>query len=199
MFYIFHFHDIDLLHYCVNFMKKNVMLCLVTGITQGATTRPGLPGTNTVLPTAANPTSNNSNLSVCNCLFYLPNLFYFLSTDASCHYADIAFVVDTSGSIGAVNWQRLLQFVEDVVNIFRIGPSDARVLEPVKLSLDNICLKAFPSNGMVFQVGVVTFGFTAHPQFGLNVYQDKPSLINAIRNIQWLDEQTNTSGGIWYV
>lgn len=49
------------------------------------------------------------------------------------------------------------------------------------------------------QIGVVQFGDSAVLQFHLNHYHDKASVIGALRNIPWLDAQTNTSGGIWYM
>ena len=59
----------------------------------------------------------------------LLHLFFLYQTifSGTCHFADIVFVVDSSGSIGAVNWRRLLQFVADVVKLFQIGGSNARV------------------------------------------------------------------------
>jgi len=57
--------------------------------------------------------------------------------------ADIIFVLDTSSSEGAAHFQEELDFVSDFVKQFDIGPSDV-------------------------QVGMVTFGTTAHSEFYLS-------------------------------
>ncbi|WAR30003.1 MATN1-like protein [Mya arenaria] len=36
--------------------------------------------------------------------------------------ADVAFILDSSGSIGATNYQKMLQFVRDVTSKFDVGP-----------------------------------------------------------------------------
>ena len=46
------------------------------------------------------------------------------------------------------------------------------------------------------QIGVVTYGNKAHIQFYLNTYENSQTITNAIDNINWLQENTNTSGGI---
>lgn len=44
-----------------------------------------------------------------------------------CHYVDLVFIVDSSGSIGPTNWQDILQFMASIVNVLTIGPNDAQV------------------------------------------------------------------------
>lgn len=84
---------------------------------------------------------------------------------------DIVFVLDSSGSIQINNWLLLLNFTKNVTDGFKIGPKHT-------------------------QVGVVVYGNKARGVFNLNEYQDKNSLKNAIDNIKYLNQNTNTSGGI---
>ena len=41
--------------------------------------------------------------------------------------ADIAFIVDSSGSIGRRNWARMLQFLKDMVKAFNVGPDKTHI------------------------------------------------------------------------
>lgn len=91
--------------------------------------------------------------------------------DESCDLVDIVFVLDSSGSIKPPNWKRLLSFTKNVTDNFRIGPQYTRV-------------------------GVVVYGNKAKPVFHLNKYSDKKLLGDAILGIRYLDQNTNTSGGI---
>ncbi|CAD5114775.1 DgyrCDS3819 [Dimorphilus gyrociliatus] len=91
--------------------------------------------------------------------------------DETCDLVDIVFVLDSSGSIKPPNWLRLLSFTKNVTDNFRIGPTFTRV-------------------------GVVVYGNKAKPVFHLNEYSDKKLLGNAILGIKYLDQNTNTSGGI---
>ena len=59
---------------------------------------------------------------------------------------DLVFVVDSSGSILRNNWQLVLQFMQNIVNDFTIGPND-------------------------IQIGVTLFGNNVEPQFQLNTYR----------------------------
>ena len=77
------------------------------------------------------------------------------------------FVLDSSGSIGASNFQNMRNFVTTVVNALEIGPGRS-------------------------QVGVIVFSSTARVQFNLNTYSDKPSLLSAITRIPFLSGGTNT-------
>lgn len=96
---------------------------------------------------------------------------YFILLDEVCDFVDIVFVLDSSGSIKIDNWRRLLSFTKNVTEGFKIGPANT-------------------------QVGVVVYGNKAKGVFNLNEYQDKDSLGNAIDNIRYLNQNTNTSGGI---
>lgn len=128
----------------------------------------------------------------------------------ACHYADLIFVLDGSGSVGSANFQRLLQFVTDVVNRFSVGLYSAQVSSllyfynhcftlTMTVVFYNYCPHRYCSVlCLPLQIGVVEFGDTAKIEFNLNTYSDKASVIAAVRNIKWLDSETNTSGGIWY-
>ena len=41
--------------------------------------------------------------------------------------ADIVFLLDESGSVGAANFQKMLSFVQNVAKSFTIGPNDVQV------------------------------------------------------------------------
>ena len=41
--------------------------------------------------------------------------------------ADVAFIVDSSGSIGRRNWLKMLQFLKDMVKAFNVGPDKTHV------------------------------------------------------------------------
>ena len=85
---------------------------------------------------------------------------------------DIAFILDSSGSVGKSNWQTILDFVKDVSRTFHI-------------SSDHV------------QVGIVSFGNDATLHVQLNDFDNINDLTAAIDRIPWKDQWTNTSGGIW--
>ena len=41
--------------------------------------------------------------------------------------ADVAFLVDSSGSIGRRNWGRMLYFLKDMVKAFNVGPDKTHI------------------------------------------------------------------------
>lgn len=49
------------------------------------------------------------------------------------------------------------------------------------------------------QIGIVTFGNKAYPQFQLNTYETKDEILSAIDDVEWKNENTNTSGAIRYM
>lgn len=82
------------------------------------------------------------------------------------------FVLDSSGSVGASNWQLMLKFVQDVINIFTIGKDEV-------------------------QVGVDIYAHTNSTEIKLNSYQSKTQLLNAVKTISFLKGgNTYTSAGI---
>ena len=88
---------------------------------------------------------------------------------------DLVYIVDSSGSINykdARNWDTMLEFLVNVTRQFTIGPDDV-------------------------QVGLVLFSDDAHVEWDLTRYQDQASLINAIRNVRYLDEETNLNDALY--
>lgn len=90
----------------------------------------------------------------------------------NCIQGDIVFLIDSSGSIKIENWQFVLNFVNDIIDKMGVGPQKT-------------------------QVGVCTFGNKAHVIFNLNNYTDPAQMKAAVSSAKFLDENTNTSGGIW--
>ena len=88
--------------------------------------------------------------------------------------ADIVFLLDASGSIGNLSFERQLDFVSQYVNIFPIGTNDV-------------------------QIGIVIYSDLPHLEFNLNNYTDSTSLQSAIQNIPYIRGTTNTAGAIEYV
>ena len=84
------------------------------------------------------------------------------------------FVVDSSGSINYKdenNWGTVLQFIVDITGFFTIGPNDV-------------------------QVALVLFSTAANVEWGLTRYRDKTSLINAIRNVPYIGDETNLNDAL---
>ena len=84
---------------------------------------------------------------------------------------DMVFVLDASGSIGSVNFERMKQTIEDIVSQLTIGPTTTRV-------------------------AVVVFASSASLIFNLNRYTEKEALIEAIRDLQYTDGGTNTADAL---
>ena len=88
---------------------------------------------------------------------------------------DLNFAVDSSGSINYKhpnNWDLALQFVANVSSEFTIGPNDV-------------------------QVAFVLFGDAATVEWDLTRYRDKPSLIQAILTMRYLDATTNLNDALY--
>ena len=85
--------------------------------------------------------------------------------------ADLVFVLDSSGSIGPENWARVLNFTQSIVSEFPIAPE-------------------------LVQIGVNYYGNGANLAFNLNDYTTVEEVNAAIASIPWLNQNTNTSGGI---
>ena len=81
--------------------------------------------------------------------------------------ADIAFILDSSGSIGQTNYNKMLDFVKDVVNQFDIGSNKIRVATEI-------------------------FSDRTYVQFNFNKYMTKAPLTQAISNIPYKRGTTNT-------
>ena len=54
--------------------------------------------------------------------------FFFVFADKDCRaIVDVAFVIDSSGSIGPANWERMKQFLKAVVSKLDISPTATRI------------------------------------------------------------------------
>lgn len=90
----------------------------------------------------------------------------------NCIQGDVIFVVDSSGSIGIDNWKLVLQFIVEAIKRMDVKPQGTRV-------------------------GVVTYGNRAHIIFNLNNFTTAAQMEQPVLNAKFLDENTNTSGGIY--
>ena len=89
----------------------------------------------------------------------------------------MVFVLDSSGSITGENWELVLNFIKDVIsNISEIGPFHT-------------------------PVAVMSYATKVSNCFNLNTYSNKEDVLDAINNANfpWKDEETNTSGALWYM
>ena len=88
---------------------------------------------------------------------------------------DLAFVLDSSGSVGFSNFQITKQFVENVTNTFAVGAQETRV-------------------------GAITFSGFATISFQLNnTFANRSELVQAIRDIVYFDipgPSTNTADAL---
>ncbi|XP_070174899.1 cartilage matrix protein-like [Littorina saxatilis] len=81
--------------------------------------------------------------------------------------ADIVFVMDASGSVGSENFQRMREFVRDLVDALDIGPNNIRV-------------------------GVQKYSSGTNTEFNLSDYYDKEDMKNATMSIVYTGGSTNT-------
>ena len=81
------------------------------------------------------------------------------------------FALDSSGTVGSVNFLNLLNFVVDVVDQYNIGASATRV-------------------------GIVRYSSTAEISVSLNQFNSKVALVNAILNIAFIGGSTGTDVAI---
>ena len=82
------------------------------------------------------------------------------------------FVLDSSGSIGSANFQKIRNFVEAVVNDLEIGPTRT-------------------------QVGVIVFSSSASMAFNLSTYSTREELTSAISCIPYIGGGTNTAAALY--
>uniref|UniRef100_K1PKC1 Collagen alpha-6(VI) chain n=1 Tax=Magallana gigas TaxID=29159 RepID=K1PKC1_MAGGI len=93
----------------------------------------------------------------------------------ACHgnKADIMFLLDSSASEGATNFQHQLEFVQNFTDKFDIGPD-------------------------AVQIGLATFSTKPHGYFWLNTYQNKTDLVNATGYVPYLPGSTFTDLGLQF-
>uniref|UniRef100_A0AAQ6ACW7 Uncharacterized protein n=1 Tax=Amphiprion ocellaris TaxID=80972 RepID=A0AAQ6ACW7_AMPOC len=81
--------------------------------------------------------------------------------------ADIVMLVDESGSISPPDFWKMLQFVDDIIKIFNIGPD-------------------------AVQIGLTLFTDTQRTMWQLNTYQTKQSLLKAVDSLEQRGGGTKT-------
>ena len=74
----------------------------------------------------------------------------------------MAFVFDSSGSVGETNFEREKQFAVDVTKTFTIGPSDTRI-------------------------ATIAFSGFAEISFFFDTHQNKSAVINALEEVEYFD------------
>ncbi len=82
------------------------------------------------------------------------------------------FVLDSSGSIGSTNFQKIRNFVNMVISDLDIGPRRT-------------------------QVGVIVFSTDVYVSFNLNSYSNRESLTSAVNRIPYLNRGTNTADALY--
>lgn len=88
--------------------------------------------------------------------------------------ADIVFLVDASGSVGATNFKKELEFVSTILSNFTIDP-------------DHV------------QVGVVTFDSKTYLRIKLNQYNNTQSIRNAVKGIPYTGQLTKTDIALQFI
>ncbi|KAI0225937.1 Zinc metalloproteinase dpy-31 [Lamellibrachia satsuma] len=91
--------------------------------------------------------------------------------DNMCGPVDLAFLIDSSGSIGKVNWPKILNFMKMFSSKLTVSPDRARI-------------------------SVISFGNDATLHFRLNSHTTLKSTKDAIDQIRWKDQWTNTGAAL---
>lgn len=84
---------------------------------------------------------------------------------------DIAFILDESGSVGISNWNKMIDFVKDIVGCFQVAP-------------DKVHFAA------------VTFGTAGKVEFLLGQYNSQSAVNTAFDNIVYNGGATNIAAGL---
>jgi uncharacterized protein YegL len=87
--------------------------------------------------------------------------------------SDIIFVLDSSGSVGQSNFEKMKKFVSDVVRSFDIGTGQAQTM-----------------------VGVIKYSTSVYTEFNLKNHTTKDALLTAISKIIYKDGYTYTNKGL---
>ncbi|KAI0225936.1 Zinc metalloproteinase dpy-31 [Lamellibrachia satsuma] len=88
-----------------------------------------------------------------------------------CGPVDLAFLIDSSGSIGKVNWPKILNFMKMFSSKLTVSPDRARI-------------------------SVISFGNDATLHFRLDSHTTLKSTEDAIDQIRWKDQWTNTGAAL---
>lgn len=87
--------------------------------------------------------------------------------------ADILLIMDSTGSIGSVDYDKMLKFVANLTHSFKLGPKN-------------------------IQFGAILFGDDAQNLFDFGAHNDHASLENAIRTAPYLAQTTYTNLALRY-
>ncbi|XP_019711442.1 collagen alpha-4(VI) chain-like [Hippocampus comes] len=112
--------------------------------------------------------------NICNAI---NNKFSIPGPPAACvnaTVADVVFLVDSSGSIGSVNFQEVREFLQTVVSGFDIGPDNVRV-------------------------GLAQYNQNPVLEFSLMEHLDKDSLLAELGNLPYLGGGTQTGRAIDFI
>ncbi|KAI8499218.1 biological adhesion [Branchiostoma belcheri] len=112
---------------------------------------------------------------------------------------DLMLVLDGSGSVGDADFTKTLQFAENVVNAFDIGPDLTRV--GVVQYSDTPAYSFTPEFDIgpdLTRVGVVQYSDTPTMEFNLGAHGDKASTIAAVNSIQYQGGGTATGAALEY-
>lgn len=90
------------------------------------------------------------------------------------HPADIVFIMDSSGSISGMDFDRQKAFVSGMVNLFDIDSGKIRV-------------------------GIVSYSNWAFLEFNLNTFGNKSDIIAAVNKVTHFKGDTNTGSAIEYM
>jgi len=102
---------------------------------------------------------------------------------AACQFGgDLVFTIDSSGSIGLINFVQVTSFVSKLAHA---------------LDLDD-ALEGRGDGRGGFRVGLLTFSTGVSVGFSLNTYSDKALLLQALE-VRYMDGTTNTADAIRYV
>ena len=98
-------------------------------------------------------------------------MFHFILLLGKCEaIVDLCFIVDASMSIDAANWKLQQEFLTQIVDRFTVSPIHVRI-------------------------GAVVFSDRAKLAFKLNDFSDDERVKKAIDDLEFLNEQTNTTEG----
>ena len=98
----------------------------------------------------------------------------FISTGCVSDPADIVFLLDSSGSIGAEHFKKELGFIAEFAKHYVIGPTNV-------------------------QIGIVTFTSKVRNEFNMNTYKNINDLEREVMQISYEGGPTRTDEGLRYV
>uniref|UniRef100_A0A8U8AJB5 Uncharacterized protein n=1 Tax=Geospiza parvula TaxID=87175 RepID=A0A8U8AJB5_GEOPR len=103
----------------------------------------------------------------------LPDLHVSRNSCKSVHY-DLVFLLDASSSVGKEDFEKVRQWVSNLVETFEIGPDKTRV-------------------------GVVRYSDRPTTEFDLGKYKTREEIKEAARQIQYYGGNTNTGDALRYI